>query len=557
MNRKENEGLRWRIVVVLLIVSLAPLVISGAGGWFVIIRLLENKTLELHRCVVRSHAESINSYINDRLRALDSASRNQSLEELRRPGAVMKLFNRLNEVYEDGFVDLGVIGEDGRHIVYAGPYDLMDRDYSEASWFRSVIRYNSYVSDVFMGYRQLPHCIIAVKKTQGSESWILRATINSREFDDIVRSVNLGETDEAFIVNSDGFLQTPSSLGSVLDNSLLEIPSKSSGINQERISIRGKNYLRASTWINSGRWMLVVQQEEAEIQSPVRKAFITGVIMLMIAVMLVIATTFMATRHLVRQIDKANAQRDALSRDLLRSAKLASLGEMASGLAHEINNPLAIISAENTNISDMMEELPPDSPNMDEMRVSINRSRRQVERCAGITSKMLQFSRKNEAGCMPTDIIPGLREITGMMKKQAGIRNVELDLYADEHIPPVLVDPIELEQVMVNLINNAFYALNGGGCIGIFARDGKDEVLISVRDNGCGIDPGDLENIFHPFFTTKPPGEGTGLGLAVCYGIVNNWGGEIEALSEPGKGTDILIHLPLFRGDINQKVIKG
>jgi len=168
-----------------------------------------------------------------------------------------------------------------------------------------------------------------------------------------------------------------------------------------------------------------------------------------------------------------------------------------------------------------------------------------VERCASITRKMLQFGRKSETKLEPTDIAPRLREITTLLHTQASVRNVELIVDLPDNLPKVLLDPVELEQVIVNLINNSFDALPNGGRIGILARREKERLCLTLEDNGAGIAPADLERVFEPFFTTKPVGMGTGLGLSVCYGIVQAWGGNLSVESEVGKGTRMHIDIPL------------
>jgi two-component system NtrC family sensor kinase len=229
----------------------------------------------------------------------------------------------------------------------------------------------------------------------------------------------------------------------------------------------------------------------------------------------------------------------------MRSAKLASVGELATGLAHEINNPLAIISAERTNLSDVVQTAQLQEAERGELQESIDRIRRQVERCSSITAKMLQFGRKNESQPMLSNIGPAIHEVARLLHRQAAVRNVDLQVSVAPDLPPVFADLIELEQVLVNLINNSMHAMKDGGQISIAAKRSADEVTLSVRDEGAGIPIDDLDRIFQPFFTTKPVGEGTGLGLSVCYGIVRSWGGVITADSAVGRGTTMTIRLPI------------
>jgi two-component system NtrC family sensor kinase len=279
--------------------------------------------------------------------------------------------------------------------------------------------------------------------------------------------------------------------------------------------------------------------------APVNQAMATAVLIVLPAALLMVITAFVATTHLTRRIDLANAQRQEALGAFMRSAKLASIGELATGLAHEINNPLAIIAAEQTNLADLLAEPGLEEERRQELLRSVERSRRQVRRCAGITQKMLQFGRKEDSTRRPTDVGPRLQEIVGLLQRQAAVRNIELTLQVEDNLPQVLIDPLELEQVLVNLINNAFDALPRGGQVRVGARQEGGRIAVQVNDNGTGIAPADLERLFEPFFTTKPAGKGTGLGLSVCYGMVTSWGGKIAAASAKGRGTTLTISLPL------------
>jgi two-component system, NtrC family, sensor kinase len=543
-----RPGLQWRIVTLLLVVSILPLAIMGIGAWLAYGNLLTEKSLDLQRAVVRNHAKSIDSFLLERLRALDLIVRANTIEQLSREESLQAVFDSVSHAYSQTFVDLGVIASDGSHVAYVGPYALKDKNYAGSPWFHSVMSEGSYVSDVFLGFREVPHCVIAVKGHAGDQVWVLRATINSDKFESLVRSEQLGAGGDAYILNADGVFQMPPKNGKVLDRSASVIPRHHNGVQDQRVSVQGRTMVRVTTWINNDRWMLVVDQSEAEVQKPVHLATMWGAMVVLLAVGLIVLTTFLATWHLTGQIDRANQERDKLSGELLRSAKLASLGEMSTGLAHEINNPLAIMMTEHTNIADVAQELTESDSIRQEILESVRRAKRQVERCGGITAKMLQFGRAGETKLQPTDIRPRVEEIIGLMSKQAQIRNVTIHTEIEPNLPKVVLDPIELQQVMVNLINNAMDAMKDKGDIYVTVRREGRQVRLSIRDNGSGIPAEQLGKVFQPFFTTKPVGKGTGLGLSVCYGIVQKWGGTIEVESEEGVGTEMMIRLAVPGG---------
>ncbi len=539
-----GPSLRWRIISVLLIASLLPLAIAGFGAWIVFGSLLEQKALERMQTVVRSHAQAIEQHLTERKHLLKMTAESNSLIEISQKEKARELLDNLNEVTSGSFVDLGVIGESGNHLVYIGPYDLEARNYADAPWFKEVMSRGSFVSDVFMGFRNVPHCVIAVRTSKNGVTWILRATINSEKFNSLVQSHNLGKNSDAYIVNSSGVYQTAPKGGNILDTLSGVIPEYRRGVTDSRFEKESITQIRVTTWINDNRWILAVEQDLDTIQEPVDQAIADGAKVVVVAVILLILTTVFATWHLTGQIDKANTEREEMSRAFMRSAKLASIGELATGLAHEINNPLAVISAEQTNMTDVLSDCP-ELPQKNEILESIARCRNQVSRCAGITRKMLQFGRNRETSLEKTDIRPRLQEIINLLKRQANVRNVELTLNAPEHLPDAIIDPIEFEQVVVNLINNAIDALPNGGRIDINVSNDKDAILLEIADNGIGIPKEIIDRVFEPFFTTKPVGKGTGLGLSVCFGIVHSWGGNIRVDSKPGHGTRMLLTIPL------------
>ena len=541
----KRPSFHWRIVTVLLVVSLVPIGLMGIGVWVVFGRLIEEKAFELQLTVVGKHALAIESYLDERVHLLDLLARTHTLDEISDSTTLHDQFAGLNRVSKDGFVDLGVIDPEGVHRAYVGPYDLKDRNYKEADWFKKVIAGGIHISDVFLGFRKVPHCIIAVKAGSGSESWILRATIDSDQFDRTVRTGVLGAKGDAFILNREGRYQNTPRAGSVLDKAPVPAIEPHRDVGECRLEIDGRSKIQMTIWLNENRWVLVVLQDAAEIRAPVRAAMASGGLLMLLCVVPVVVTTFLATGHLSKRIDQAHAEREEMFRVFIRSAKLATVGELATGLAHEINNPLAIIGAEETNISDIAQAMDGAVEGREELLDSAKHIKQQVARCGSITAKVLQFGRKDEAAPQTMDIAPRLSEVVNLLQRQAAVRNVNIRIDIEDDLPRVLSDPLELEQVLVNLINNSFHALPSGGNIRIGARHVDREVLLEVRDNGIGIPPEVLDRIFEPFFTTKPVGQGTGLGLSICYGTVHSWGARIEAESEPGCGTTMRIRFPL------------
>ena len=174
----------------------------------------------------------------------------------------------------------------------------------------------------------------------------------------------------------------------------------------------------------------------------------------------------------------------------------------------------------------------------------------QIDRCAKITQAILKFGRQSEPVIKDVDLLSFIPEVTSMISKKASVSGITLREQIAENTPIIHVDPSQLQQVLLNLYNNAIDAIvdrhgSQGGELTIEAGPDEDgRVRVSVKDNGVGISPENLKKVFTPFFTTKPVGKGTGLGLSVCYGIVDSMGGVMEVESEKGVGTRFVIRLP-------------
>lgn len=269
------------------------------------------------------------------------------------------------------------------------------------------------------------------------------------------------------------------------------------------------------------------------------------------------AIVFLSAYRLCRRIDEARKETCELDEQLIQSQKLAALGELSSGIAHEINTPLAIISQESEWMRHLLKGFAPatnTAPNEDPQQAlvefgdSLDQIITQVNRCREITHGMLNFSRKHVAVEQETDVNRLVDDMANWIEKEAVRHNVVIHRAFDPDLPLIQTDSPLLRQVVLNLLNNAFQAVGQDGEIGVSTRRlDKLNISIEVRDTGCGIPKEHLDKIFNPFFTTKDPGKGTGLGLSISLSIVDKLGGKITATSELGKFTSFIVTLPLKR----------
>jgi signal transduction histidine kinase len=238
---------------------------------------------------------------------------------------------------------------------------------------------------------------------------------------------------------------------------------------------------------------------------------------------------------------RMEAQRSAENR-LIQAAKLAAVGEMAAGVAHELNNPLTTVSGFSELV---LGELPADSPHREELEMVL----REAKRASEVVRRLLDFSRQGERMRASGDLNEIVTDVVALTRHLIQTNSVELTLELDKELPWASIDNNQMKQVLLNLIHNALQAMPNGGDLQVKTfsaeREERKWVVLHVKDSGVGIPTDDQGRIFEPFFTTKGNRGGTGLGLSVTYGIVTDHGGTIEVTSEPKQGSTFTVWLPI------------
>ena len=231
---------------------------------------------------------------------------------------------------------------------------------------------------------------------------------------------------------------------------------------------------------------------------------------------------------------------------MIATERLAALGTLAAGVAHEINNPLAIIG-ENAGLIKDLFTFKEEYARHEHLHKMIDPVLHSVARAGKITRRLLTFARNLDAAVEPVNLEETVREVLSFLNKEAEHRGIHIQVESlSDDMPIIQSDRGKLEQIFLNIVNNAFAAVADDGHLWIeLARHGADEVQIRFRDDGHGIPPEDLEHIFEPFFSTKTDQGGTGLGLSITCNLTHEIGGRMQVESEVGKGTCFTIRLPL------------
>ena len=544
----------------MIIAPFIPFILAMGTGYYYFTYSIEHGAIASMQRIVDDHRLMIESFLMERKTDLEYAVEFLDSEALHSPDTLEKLFGLLQKK-SSAFFDLGVFDGEGVHLAYHGPFKLTGKQYGKEAWFKKVVEKGYYISDVFLGFRNVPHFIIAVCREENGQKKIIRATIDTHIFNNMVEKVRIGKTGEAYIINKEGILQTERRSGGGLMTQDPEYPAYKDYHQGIRLFIHHDStkttHLYATTWILDNQWILVVRQEKADAFKSLRLAAYLIVLISIAGGGVISALAFYISDKIVKWIQKTDVEKGNMERQLISATKLAELGEMAAGFAHEINNPLQIMKSEYALIKSIFPSIREKTETQDledikEIEDSLEQIETQINRCAKITHAILKFGRYSEPVTQVISLKAFIREMIEMVSKKASVNGISLSMEFSPDTPEVQGDPAQLQQVIINLLNNAIDAiLERHGASGglLVVRTGKDMdnfAFISVSDNGVGISPEHLKKIFTPFFTTKPVGKGTGLGLSVCYGIIGNMGGRMSVESDPGKGTQFTIALPGF-----------
>ncbi len=550
METKQYSKLWWDIILATLSFSVIPLFILGGVIYHQFSVSYSAKIMENMKTLAENRCSSIDLFFDERISQLTSLANTHSVEQLKNEDYLHRVFNII-QTRSKSFLDIGVIDQDGNHLAYVGPYYsiLKAVNYKNEDWFHAVMSTGVYISDVFMGFRKIPHFIIAVLVREKNQSWILRATIDSDIIENIVRAAWIGKKGDAFIINRNNIMQTASRFsGKVLDTPTTPDFSAAGGTQAEEMSVGRENQLFATSVIKAKKWVMVIKEDPTEQLTPLLQArFMAALIGLGGVILITIGAVF-TTRSMMRELVRMERKKAASDELAIQSSKMAALGKMAAGIAHEINNPLAVIGEKAGWIKDLLKmEDVEKSPNIQELADAVAKIEYHIVRAKTVTHRLLGFARRMEPVSERVNLNTILDESIEFMKNEARYRNIEIQANYAPDLPLTFSDSAQLQQVFLNLLNNAIDAIGKDGQITINTRhsESKNELNVEISDNGPGMPKEVLNKIFDPFFTTKEVGKGTGLGLSISYSIMEKLGGRIMVTSEEGKGTTFCIYLPI------------
>ncbi len=552
------KSLTMNMVLIIILVSVAPLLLISGTIRYYFQASYQEKVRDHLRVLIKKHTQNIDTFLTEKLADIRTLARSFPIDEFRDERFLEKRLNMLQEEYGRAFVDLGLIDENGIQIAYAGPFKLKEADYSNAQWFVDAQKGADYISDVFPGLRGIPHFIVAVRQEYQGRKWLVRATVDFESFNSLVENIRIGSTGFAFILSKKGEFQTKPRMGAIpfMEPYLHFLKTETSHeVNVVETTDRsGTELVDVMCRFKKGEWLLAYQQNADEAYAALYEARRFTALVFLIGLAAIVVAAILVSRRMVKRIHEADSQKEMMNERVIEAGKLASLGELAAGIAHEINNPVAVMVEEAGWMQDLLqEEELKQSENVDEFKRSLDQIRSQGNRCKQITHKLLSFARKTDPRHKPIQINEVITEVMELCQQRARYATAKITCTLDPDLPTVMASPTEMQQVFMNLVNNSLDAIDSaGGNIEITSSRVDNYVVIDVADNGPGIPEANLARIFDPFFTTKPVGKGTGLGLSICYGIITKMDGKISVNSAVGRGTTFHIQIPIPKTENTQ-----
>ncbi|MCX8037553.1 MAG: ATP-binding protein [Candidatus Sumerlaeia bacterium] len=539
--------LRFQRKATLLLAVLAPLAVLSLYFHIQFTYTLKTSAKVHLAALAESQRNTIDQYLKERVANIMDLL--EDFEDAKAATATMTVcLQRLRRIC-DSFVDVGLLNAEGIQTSYAGPFpDLQGRDYSREAWFRSLVEGDSeyHISDIYLGFRNKPHFTVAAKRLKESRLLVARATLDPEKFYLFLRSIGYGRGTDTAILNKEGLYQAVDPKRGELLAPAGYRPPADKAVGAHEIRANGDSIVTAYAWFQRVPWVLVVSQ-------PFRLAYaemyhVRRIMMTMTAMIVLIAGVgiWLTTDRLLRRAQATAESREALRWQLFHASKLAAIGELAAGVAHEINNPLAAIAATTGLLRDMLDPRFGLEWSREETLKQLDEIDAMVYRARGIITQLMGFARKSQPTLVPcniNDILDGV--VRGLKEHEFLLSGIQLVRDYQHDLPTILADPDRLSQVFLNLINNAGDAVKESGTIPLTTRFTDDCIRASVADTGSGIPPEMMDKIFLPFYTTKEVGKGTGLGLSISASIVESMNGRIEVQSQPGAGSTFTVVLPL------------
>jgi two-component system NtrC family sensor kinase len=533
--------MRWQSLVASVALGLIPLVILTAMGLGVLSRATDARARDAMTALVLGKRSTVELLLDEKLGQLRVIAASGPVARLADVGLLRTLLQGMQR--NGGIIDLGLIDEQGQQLAYAGPYRLAHRDYRDAAWFRKVMREGSCQSDVFLGYRNVPHMVVATKIRDRGRDYVLRATVDIDLLGTLLRHDGAESAVELFILNRAGEYQTRNSLEApVMAKAAVGGVSPHPGVRLVLTEQHGRLHYLATTWLRGESWVLVARRA---VDSPWALFHSEPGILWVFALLLVavpVAGILMA-RLRAQQLRELEAHHATQLEVAAQGDKMGTLCRMAASVAHELRGPLAAIGEELGQLGALLDDNAIAAPEDVKRRLATIGT--QVERSRRVTNGLVAFSRRLGPDKELVDVEAALDEALGLLES-GGTPSVRLVRHYAPEVPPIHSNLAQTQQVFLTLINSALDAVGDQGEVHLHVEGSGLGVSVRIHDDGPAIPAERLRHLFEPFFLTEE-GESRrswGLGLASCRDVMRSLGGRMDVTSAPGHGTTCSLWFP-------------
>jgi len=541
--KKMFTALRTKYILRTVTLYLLPLILLVAFFYYEYDKLMQ-KSREVNLIsVAETKSRLMDIYLLERINNIFNTIENTEISNLKDSLELNKLLHNLKK-HSAAFTDIGFFDTSSIQVQYAGPLqELKNKDYRNEEWYRELINSEkTYVAtDIYSGFRKIPHFTIGTKKIEKGKTYLFRISLDPKIIYGYMTANMKNNNVDVLVVNSKGQYQLSSKAKDEMMKDSPYRPSRDNiiGISSEDNFVTDKLY--AYSWLSGVNWAVIsIEKEESE------QSFFNLQMILILSSLTTILLLFLIILFRSKNIIKTEKERILIRLQLEHASKLATVGELAAGIAHEIGNPLNIIANEVGIMEDFANPKFKINKTINDLEPHFKKITNSVYRIKDINKKLLTFVRQDEYHLIEANVNEIIEDfLSGFLERELMLDNIEIKKDLNKNIPMIMCDNNQLRQVIINIINNAKDAINTTGEIKIKTYNDNQNVFIEISDNGTGIDESKIDKVFLPFFTTKPVGKGTGLGLSVSYNIIKSMGGTIHVKSKINEGTVFTISLPI------------
>jgi signal transduction histidine kinase len=538
----------WKqTVIIFSIVAIVPLVITALFSYRVHRSTTESELMRSTIRLVSNTEQSVFFFFKEYRSVLDLVTYGNTFEEFSEAANFDNLLT-IAQMEIDGIDGLEIIDSSGLQRAFAGLTPLKTQLLDWRPSYRDVFERSVHVSEVFSVSGGSYHFNYTVGRMfPDGKRYFLRAIINTQGLNKLIARLTTGASEDIFLLNHQGVLQTPSSFfGNCLEQIGIPLPEATYEASLFETKDNAGNQLIAGQILipQTPFVLMVVKSKDVALQTWYKtpRAFMW---ILVLCVLVIFAVTIAMATWLVDQMHKADQERVGTLHQVEQTTKMASLGRLASGVAHEINNPLAIINQKAGHIKDLL-CLSDENEHHQKLTELADAIIDSVQRSSTVTKRLRDFAGHLNASIERIDLKEIITEVNQILAKESNFRCIAIHIDVADDLPHFKSDRGRLEQIFFNLFNYMISTMNEGGHLDIKAQwQNNDIITVTLSDNGPGLPESDLKGIFEPFSNFATNTSSTNLSLAITYALVQQIGGDIAIDSRLGIGTRFDIRIPI------------